>query len=132
MSDLQDFLALPDVSDITKEIYINEQFGTFKVKPATEEQWSNYRNRCRSKIGKKGVDFNVSKFNLLVVAGHIIEPNFSDAEFLSQVGCSTAGEFIARKFLPGIIQDIADKIAAISGFDAEDNDINEKIEEAKD
>jgi len=131
MSKLQDFLALPDVTDITEEIYINERLGTFTVKPLTEKQWTNYRNRCKGKINKQGMDFDSGKFNLLIIAGQIVEPNFSDGDFLTKAGCSTASEFITKKFLAGEIADIAEKITKVSGFDPETNDINEDIEEAK-
>lgn len=131
MSKLQDFLALPDVSSITEEIYINERLGTFTVKPMTEKQWDDYRNRCKGKFKKDGMDFDNSKFNLLVITGQVIEPNFSDAEFLSRVGCVKASDFITRKFLAGEIADIVEKITKISGFDDEDGGINKEIEDAK-
>lgn len=131
MSELHDFLALPDVSDITEEIRINERLGTFTVKPLTESQWTNYRNRCKGKISKQGMDFDSGKFNLLVITGQVVEPNFSDADFLAKAGCNTASEFITKKFLAGEIADIADKITAISGFGSDSDGINEDIAEAK-
>lgn len=128
MGRLQDFVNLPDVSGITKEIYINERLGTFTVKPMTATQHTSYQNRCKGKTTKDGTSFDGGKFNLLISAGQIIEPNFSDAEFLSQLGCATASDFMSRKFLAGEIADIAEKIILISGFGT---DINEDIEEAK-
>jgi len=128
MSRLQDFLALPDVSGITKEIYINERLGIFTVKPMTEKQWEGYRNRCKGKINKQGMVFDSGKFNLLIITGQTTDPNFSDVEFLAEAGCETAKDFISKKFLAGEIADIAEKIIDISGFDS---DINEDIEKAK-
>lgn len=128
MSKLKDFLSLPDVSAMTEEIYINERLGTFTIKPMTERQCSNYRNRCKGKVNKQGMDFDGGKFNLLIITGQTVDPDFSDAEFLSESGCSTASEFISKKFLAGEIADIAEKITKASGFDS---DINEDVEEAK-
>jgi len=128
MSKLVDFLALPDVSDITKDVYINERLGTFKIRPMNGPQYSGYQNRCRGKLSKDGVDFDGGKFNMLIIAGQTVEPNFSNSDFLSKAGCANAADFISKKLLAGEISDIAAKIIKESGFDAS---INEAIEEAK-
>ena len=128
MTDLENFLALPDVTELTEEIYVNERLGKMVIKPMTQHQFNDYGKRCTSKINKKGADFDSAKFNLLVVAGQTINPDFNNAELLQKAGCATASEFIQRKLLPGEISTIAVKIQSLSGFD---NDINEDIEEAK-
>ena len=64
----------------------------------------------------------------MAVVGQVLEPNFSDADFLAKAGCATAGEFISRKFFAGETQAIADAIIRASGFD---RDIAEDIEAAK-
>lgn len=128
MTDLENFLALPDVTELTEEIYVNERLGKMVIKPMTQQQFNDYGKRCTSKINKKGADFDSVKFNLLVVAGQTIKPDFNNAELLQKAGCATASEFIQRKLLPGEISTIAGKIQSLSGFDS---DINEDIEEAK-
>lgn len=128
MGRLDDFLALPDVDGMTEEIYINERLGTFTVKPMTERQLYNYRNRCKIIKGKSGENFDSGKFNLLIISGQVIEPNFSDAAFLTKANCNTASEFISKKFFAGEVAEIAEKITEISGFGS---DINEEVEEAK-
>ena len=77
---------------------------------------------------KKGLDFDSTKFNLLIVAGQTIQPNFNNAELLKKSGCATAIEFIKKKLLSGEIAELADKITEISGFET---DRDEEIEEAK-
>jgi len=128
MSKLVDFLALPDVDSLTEEAYINDRIGIFKIKAITNKQWENYRARSKGKVNKEGVDFDNEKFNNLVMAGHIVEPNFSDATLLSKAGCATVAEFISRKILPGEVSEIVERITKLSGFDS---DINKDIEEAK-
>lgn len=130
MSRLDDFLALPNVADETAEIFINARLGKFIVKPMTVTQHKSYQDQCRGKMNKDGVKFDGLKFNLLVVANHIIEPNLNDAEFLHRSGYPLARDFISAKFKPGEVVDIANKIIELSGFDL-DGDINEEIEEAK-
>ena len=127
MNELESFLNLPDVDNIIEEVTL-PRLGTFKVKAISEEEYRNYQNRCKSKVKKNGMDFDTGKFNLLIVAGQVVSPDFNNAEFLKKVGCSTATEFIQRKFKAGEIAELGNQICVISGFDS---DINEDIEEAK-
>lgn len=128
MNDLEKFLTLPDVNEIEGEVFVSKRLGKFKVKAMTSDEFGEYQKRSRGKVGKKGADFDAPKFNLLIVAGQTIEPNFNNAELLKKAGCTTATELIKKKLLPGEIAELADKITELSGFDA---DINEDVEEAK-
>lgn len=128
MNDLEKFLALPDVVDITEEVFVSERLGKFKVRAMTADEHGNYQKRAMGKILKSGADFDSGKFNLLVAAGQTIEPDFSNAELLKKAGCATATEFIKRKLKAGEIAELANKICEISGFEA---DINEDVSEAK-
>ena len=127
MKNLEDFLALPDISDLTEEITV-KRLGTLKIKAIDSEEYSNYIKRSR-KLDKKGnVNFDDTKFKLDIIADKLVEPDFSNADFLKKAKYNTAREFISAKLLPGEIQEISDKILELSGFD---KDINDDIEEAK-
>ena len=130
MDDLQKFLELPDVENITEEVFVSERLGKFKVRAMTAEEHGEYMKRARGKIDRKNkdVDFNSGKFSLLVAVGQTIYPDFSNAELLKKAGCTTATEFVKRKLKAGEIAELSQKICEISGFDS---DINEDIEEAK-
>lgn len=128
MNDLEMFLSLPDVDSIEEEVFVSERLPKFKIKPMTVEQHKEYQNRCKGKIKKGGMDFDSTKFNLLVVVGQTIYPNFSNAEFLRQANCTSASEFISKKLKSGEIAELASKIISLSGFE---DDMNEDIEEAK-
>lgn len=128
MNDLEMFLTLPDVDTIEKEIKVSNRLGTFKIRAMTSEEFSNYQTRCTRKMNKKGVDIDINKLNTLIVAGQVVAPDFSNAEFLKKAGCSTATEFISKKLLIGEITEISKQVQILSGFDV---DINEDIEEAK-
>lgn len=128
MNDLDEFLALPDVKDIEEEVLVSKRVGKFKVKPMTQAQFREYQKQSMSKIGKKGADFDVAKFNLLMVAGQTVYPNFNDKTLLDKTGCALATELITKKLLSGEIAELAKEIQRISGFD---NDLDEDIEEAK-
>ena len=105
-----------------------KRLGTLKVRPMNIEKYNEFQNRCRGKMTKNGVSFDTTKFNTLVVANQVVEPDFSSVSFLQRVGCSTPVEFINRKLLPGELVDIADAIISLSGFET---DINKDIDEAK-
>ena len=128
MGELVDFLSLPDVSDIVEEVYVSERLGKFKVKAMSQEQHQDFTNRCRGKNTKKGMDFDASKFNMLIVANQVVEPNFNNAELLQKTKCATATDLIKKKLLPGEVVTIANKVLEISGFDIE---LVDEIEEAK-
>lgn len=128
MNDLEMFLNLPDVDTIEKEIKVSDRLGTFKIRAMTSEEFADYQKRCTRKINKKGIDIDANKLNLLIVAGQVVAPDFSNAEFLKKVGCSTASEFISKKLLIGEITEISKQVQILSGFSV---DINDDIEEAK-
>lgn len=128
MNDLEKFLQLPDVSDIIEEVYVSERLGKFKVRAMTAEDHGNYQKRAQGKLAKGGIEFDSAKFNLLVVAGQVVYPDFSNAELLQKAKCATATEFIKRKLKAGEIAELSEKICEISGFET---DINKEVEEAK-
>ena len=128
MSTFEQLMALPDVKDVVEEVYINKRLGTFKIKPMTNEQYNSYLARCRGKYTKDGVNFDNGKYNLLLITNHVIEPDFSNKDNLSRAGFTTPYDFINAKLKAGEIQDIAEKIAELSGIGAS---LDEAVEIAK-
>lgn len=128
MNDLEKFLALPDVDNLTEEVFVSERLGKFKVKAMSQDDFREYQRKAQGKINKKGIDFDISKFNLLMVAGQTIYPDFQNSELLKKSNCATAEDFVSRKLLAGEIAELSKQIQKISGFD---NEPDEDIEEAK-
>lgn len=127
--ELNEFLTMPDVSDIEEEIFVSERLGKFKVKAMTMDELSDYRKlSTQGKLNKSGSNINIAKLSLLIAAGQTIFPNFADPEFLKKANCRTASEFMSKKLLAGEITTIATEVQRISGFDT---DINDTIDEAK-
>lgn len=126
MTTLEEFLALPDVTNETTVVNL-KRIGDIVVKPMTHKQFSSYQARAKVKTAK-GLDFDTGKLNLLVATGQIVQPDISNADFLAKAGCNTASEFLEKKLKAGEIAELAAKITEISGFDV---DMNEKIDEAK-
>ena len=121
---LDEFLALPDVENEEYTVKI-DRLGELVVKPMTYDQFTNYQNRARL---KSKLNIDTGKLNLLILAGQIVSPNFSNAEFLAKANCQTAQDFIKKKFKAGEITEIASQIIKYSGFDV---DFEDKVEEAK-
>ena len=72
---LDEFLALPDVENEEYTVKI-DRLGELVVKPMTYDQFTNYQNRARL---KSKLNIDTGKLNLLILAGQIVSPNFSNA-----------------------------------------------------
>lgn len=129
MDNLEEFLTLPDVSDIEAEVIISKRFGKFKIKALSCDEYEAIVKKARKmNIKTKKIDFDTNMFNSDVINCSLISPDFSNKEFLDKVKCNTAREFINKKLLPGEIQELSDKIVELSGFDKE---LPDQIDEAK-
>lgn len=127
MTTLEEFLTKPLVKDLTEKITING-LGEFEVKPMTKNQLMSYRARSRVKVNNE-LTIDEGRLHMYIITGQLVSPNFNDASFLAQANCTNAQEFIETRFKAGEIVKLADKITEISGFG--DNDINDKVQEAK-
>jgi len=125
--DLEVFLGLANVGNMTEEIYVNKRLGSFVVRPMSLNEHTAYKKRCRVKT-KKGSDFDGEKFNLLIAENHIVKPDFSNSVFLKKAGYMSAYSFFKDKFMAGEIAEIAEQICKVSGFDLDGEDT---VEEAK-
>lgn len=131
MSRLDDFLNMPDVDEITKVVNVGGRIGNITIKAMTNGQFSRMRKRCSTEDKKTKVPkLDAEKFNITLIANQVTEPDFNDADFLEKVGCATGEEFLARKFTPGEITDMATAVMEVSGFLTSDED-EDPVESAK-
>jgi len=128
MSDLEQFLALPDVDNLTEDVYVSDRVGTFTIKAMTADDFEDYRRKAGVRATKKGTEFNTTRFFLAMIAGQTIKPDFANKEILARCGCTTPEQVVSKKLLMGEITKLANRIQEISGFD---NNLDEDIEEAK-
>ena len=126
MSKLDDFLDMPNVSEIRETVkeVVNGKEYEFVVRPLLQEEHSEFQKRANNVKGKS-ITFDLGKYNRLVLDACIIEPNFADEKFLQKAKCNSASEFLNKKFPAGILSDIAEKIQKLSGFQALEADIEE-------
>ena len=126
MSRLEEFLEVGKSTDITEVITV--RLGgknlTLKIRALSEDEHKEYQKRSMN-ITKKSVTFDSGKYNSLMIPACIVEPNFSDAEFLSKAKCQNAWEFINSRFPAGVVETISQKVQELSGFDTLDAGIDE-------
>lgn len=129
MTDLELFLTMPDVTDVTDTVTIklNDKELDFVVKPITTEQFTEYQKRAQRKVGNT-IMVEQGKISQCILENHIVSPDFSDAKFLEKAHCTSAYDFLTKKIPAGMLQDIVDKVLGMSGFT---NDINVDIDLAK-
>ena len=124
MSKLDDFLGLTDVSEVRKTVKVKVDGKELEVvvRPITEEEHTEFQRRSQNFTKNKMV-FDSGKYNNLVLESCIVEPDFSDADFLKKVKCISAVEFLNKKFPAGTLQDIANEIQKLSGFESYEMEI---------
>lgn len=124
MSKLDDFLNLTDVSEIRKKIKFTIEGKTFEItiRPITDAEHTEFQRRSNV-MSKNKITFDSGKYANLVAEACIVEPDFSNAEFLKKANCVSAIEFLNKKFPAGVISDIVQKIQELSGFETFDVEI---------
>ena len=124
MSKLDDFLGLTNVSEIREEIKVNlgGKELTLSVRPITEEEHTSWQKMCNN-ISKNKVTFDTKKYNELILQNCIVEPDFSNAEFLDKVKCVDSLDFLNKKFPSGVISNITEGIQKLSGFESYEMEI---------
>ena len=128
MSELDDFLSLPDVSEITEDFdcKIAGKDFTFKVRAITSEEHTDWIGMSTIVRGSKS-DLNIGKYMEFALSNCVIEPKFNDTELLRKTKCATAYDLMSKKIPIGVMQDLFVKIQKISGFE----NLNDYVKDAK-
>lgn len=130
MTELQKFLMENPVDNITSEINLGGRLKdfTFKIKPMTNAEMSRYQKLCVKNAGSsKKREFDLQKFNELVVINHVITPNFKDAEWIKSAGVLTSEALLAKTLLAGEISELSEKISTLSGFGDDSEELEEEV-----
>lgn len=129
MTELQMFLMENPVDNITKEVKLNGRLKDFifKIKPMTNAEMGRFQKLCVKNPGSRKREFDMQKYNELVVINNVITPNFKDAEWLQSSGVATSEALVNKVLLAGEIGDLADKIAELSGFSTDIEETSEDI-----
>lgn len=130
---LKQFLLANPVDGIEETVILSERLKDhpFKIKPISNEEYQAYTKRAtkiNTKGKNKGAEFDSRQFNMDVVLNHTVEPNFRDADFVAEAGVMTPEQLVNKLLLSGEVQELSNKISALSGFD---NTLEDDIEEVK-
>ena len=130
MTELQKFLMENPVDNITSEVVLGGRLKDFKfvIKPMTNAEMGKYQKLCVKNVGSnKKREFDLQRFNELVVINHVITPNFKDAEWLKTAGVVTSEALLAKTLLAGEISELSEQISTLSGFGDTAEELEEEI-----
>lgn len=133
MNELQKFLLENPVDNISEEIVLSKRLKDvkFKIRPMTGSEHQRYQNMCIINANNpKKRNFDLTKFQSLIVVNHTVEPNFKDAEWLesAKIADKDPMKLISKVLLAGEIETLSEKILSLSGFS---EDMDELIDEVK-
>ena len=131
MNALQQFLTKNSVDNLTEEVTLGGRLKDFKfrIRALTGSQYNDFQALCiENPNSPKKRRFNTKKFNELIVANCVVEPNFKDPEWLKELGVADATSAIYKTLLAGEITDLAERALRLSGFD---RDVEEEMDEVK-
>lgn len=131
MNALQKFLIENDVTKDTNTFKLDSprlRKFDFTVSGITNSQYMSYQKLCVTGKGKNR-DMDVSKFNMQIILNHCVEPNFRDADSIKAKGVETPEAFVNSSLRAGEVQQLAEKILELSGFNI--GGVVEMEEEAK-
>ena len=134
MTDLQLFLSENPVDNITEEVRLGGRLKDFKfmVKPLTTAEMTRYRKLCiKNANSAKKREFDLIKFNELLIINNVVTPSFKDADWIRQMNVATPEALLNKVLLAGEISELADKISEISGFNLDEEEVEELEDELK-
>lgn len=135
MSSLQEFLNSNPIDNLTDEVVVSDRFKDkdgnllkFKIKAMTNPEFEELKKKAlKSKKGGK-FEFDSARFNNDIVINYTLVPDFKDAESIKKMGCMSPEQYLGRVLLAGEVQELAQQISKLSGFD---QDMDSMVEEAK-
>lgn len=130
MTELQMFLMENPVDNITAKIKLGGRLKDFEfeIKPMNNNDMSRYQKLCiKNPNSAKKKEFDIQKFNELVVINNVISPNFKDPEWMKSVGVLTPEALVTKVLLAGEISELSEKISEISGFVDNSEELEDEV-----
>ena len=127
---LQALLGAKPAAEITEQVTMKRLGTEFTIKALTGDDIDQIRDEATRPVknGKKTeMKVNEEEVARLIIAKATVDPDFADAQLLKQFGARDAGDCVQKALLAGEITHLQNAILGASGFN-EDEDL---IEEAK-
>lgn len=132
---LQEFLNANTIEGLEAEVPVSDRMRDkdgklylFKIKSVSQEEYSEIQREALKINSKtKNVQTNLSKMNEDICVAGCVYPNFKDAEFIKEAGCTTPNQYLNKVLRPGEIVTLADHIRDLSGFDEDVEELEEEV-----
>ena len=118
------------VDNITAKIKLGGRLKDFEfeLKPMNNNDMNKYQKLCVKNPGSaKKKEFDVQKFNELVVINNVISPNFKDPEWMKSAGVLTPEALLNKVLLAGEIAELSERVSEISGFGDNSEDLEDEV-----
>lgn len=130
---LRDFLSKRDISNDTKEVFVNGIDEPFVIKAISQGEDKAIRKvytktYTEKKTGQRISDLDVNAYNAALVAACCVEPNFKDAGWQKELGVMGEISLIEKVLKNGEYTELVLRVQEHCGFDI---NINDEIETAK-
>ncbi|MFT9817793.1 phage tail assembly chaperone [Lysinibacillus sp. NPDC056185] len=128
MSILDSFLGAKPAVEITEEVFIKRLGDSITIKALTGEDIDQIRDQATYPVknGKKTeLKVNEEEVSRLLIVKATVEPNFADKQLLEYYKASDAGDCVQKALLAGEIAHIQTAVLSLSGFNDEDDEIDE-------
>ncbi|GMB01075.1 hypothetical protein [Pelosinus sp. IPA-1] len=114
-----------EIKRLSQKMNIKFELELTALKP---ERYAEIQ-RMSVEIGKKGGirDVNIFEPKILTLLDGIKEPNLKDQKLLNHFNVLTPKELILKLFLSGEIDDIKEEINILSGYEKDEEEVDEEI-----
>lgn len=114
--------------NIEKDVYIKRLNTYFTIKALDGNTINRISDECTHYVGKgskRKKELDEQKFGSLVIVKACVNPNFADKRLLEKYNATLAEEVVQKALLAGEIAKLAGEIMALSGFNDDDDEIEE-------
>ena len=114
-----------EVKSLSKKI--GEKFE-ITIQALDAETYSNIQKFAISFDKKGGLkDIDTFKMQVQTILHGVIDPSFKNKELQAHFGVHNAEELIKKMFLAGEISDISGRISDLSGFERDQEEVDEEV-----
>lgn len=114
--------------NIEKDVYIKRLNTYFTIKALDGKTINRITEECTQFVGKgskRRKELDEQKFGALVIVKACVNPNFADKRLLEKYNATLAEEVVQKALLAGEIAKLAGEIMELSGFENDDDGIEE-------
>lgn len=113
---------------IEKDVFIKRLNAHFTIKALDGNTINRITEQCTQHVGKgrnRKKELDEQKFGALVILKACVAPNFGDKRLLEKYGATLPEEVVTKALLAGEIARLAGEIMELSGFDDDEDGIEE-------